>query len=456
MKPQNHLISLLSLFGFCNAALAQQAGTLDFTFNPGSGANATVLCAALQTNGQILIGGYFTTFNGANRHYVTRLNPDGTLDSSFDPGVGPNGSVNNLAVQDDGKILIQGSFDSINGLGYSSYARLRPDGSVDTGFIYLLGAVRAVAVQKDGKIIVNGYYPATSSPQTNCIARVTTTGSLDNTFKFAGFTAGDSASAFGFQSDGRIIVGGGFTKINGLALNYLARLNPDGSLDTNFNAGIAGAGATSVFCLAVTPQDQIVVGGNFNSINGYSRSGIARLNADGGVDTTFDPGLGAGSVSGIALQNDGKIVIGGGFTTVNGTNRYGVARLNNDGSLDLSFNALMSGGSVTCTTVQPDGKTIVGCAGGLFNGIQMNGIARLNADNSSTNIFQFLTANRYLGAYLQGVVSNLYRIEWTTNINTSSLWTPLFDLTLQTNPQLIFDPAPIGGPPRFYRAVALP
>ena len=460
MKLSEALVGLVGLFTFCNSALAQQAGSLDMTFNPGSAANATVLCMALQTNGQIVIGGYFTTFNNANRHYIALLNTDGSVDSSFDPGIGPNDAVSALALQPDGKILICGSFSQLNNLPCYNFARLRPDGSVDTGFTNLFGSLRALGLQNDGKILVSGTYPATG-PYTNCVARVNTNGTLDVTFKLARVTGagGDYASAFGLQSDGRIIVGGPFTTIGGISRNGLARLNPDGSVDTNFNAGVAGG----VLCMAITSQDQIIIGGSFSSVNGYSRSGIARLNSDGSVDTAFNPGLGAASeygwlgVEGVALQSDGKVVIGGSFTSLNGTNRVNIARLNTNGSLDLTFNAGMSvAATVSCVASQPDGKTVVGGVAGTFHGIQMNGIARLNGDNSPTNTVQFLTSRQYFGTYLQGTVSNTYRIEWTVNVDAPSLWTPLFNVTLQTNPQFVLDPNPLSGRQRFYRAVELP
>jgi len=464
MKLSKALVGLVGLFTLCSSALAQQAGSLDMTFNPGSAANATVLCMALQTNGQIVIGGYFTTFNDANRHYIALLNTDGSVDSSFDPGIGPNDAVSALALQPDRKILICGSFSGLNSLPCFGFARLRADGSVDTGFTNLFGSLRALGLQNDGKVLVSGTYPATG-PYTNCIARVNMNGTLDVTLNLACVTGanGDYASAFGMQSDGQIIVGGPFTTISGTSRNYLARLNSDGSVDTNFNAGITGSGAISVFCIAITPQDQIIIGGNFSSVNGYSRSGVARLNSDGSVDTTFNPGLGASAgygwlgVESVVVQNDGKVVIGGNFTSLNGTNRVNVARLNTNGSLDLTFNAGMSAAAtVTCVASQPDGKTVVGGVAGTFNGILMNGIARLNGDNSPTNTVQFLTSRQYFGTYLQGTVSNTYRIEWTANVDTPSLWTPLFNVTLQTNPQFVLDPNPLSGGQRFYRAVELP
>ncbi len=437
-----------------------QPGSLDVTFNPGSGPAGTVLCAALQTNGQIVIGGYFTTFNGANRHYIARLNADGSLDSSFDAGIGPNDSVNFLAAQSDGEILISGPFGDLNNLSWYGFARLRTDGSVDTGFANIFAGANALALQNDGKILVSGTLPASPPPtQTNCIARVNTNGTLDVTFNPASVVGalGSYAYAIGLQSDGRIIIGGPFDTINGTPRTFLARLNVNGSLDTGFDAGIASSGSGSVYCLAITPQDQIVIGGSFSSVNGYSRNGIVRLNSDGSVDTTFNPGLAVGGyVKSVAVQSDGKAVIGGSFTSFNATNRVNIARLNTNGSLDLTFNAKMSAGAtVTCVASQPDGKTVVGGVAGTFNGIQMHGIARLNGDTSPTNTLQFLIPSQYFGTYLQGTVSNTYRIEYTSQLNTPSLWTPLFNVTLQTNPQFILDPNPAGGQ-RFYRAVTLP
>jgi len=438
-----------------------QPGSLDLTFNPGSGANATVLCMALQTNGQMVIGGYFTTFNGANRHGIVRLNADGSVDSSFDPGTFVSGGnpVNSLALQQDGKIFIcnNGSF---------GFARLRADGSVDTSFtnLFVGGSVSAVDLQNDGKILVDGGFPNQQvATYTNTIARLNTNGTLDVTFNlinlwdsYSGLAG--SADVFGLQSDGRIIVGGIFDTVNGTSCNALARLNTDGSMDTTFNPGINVGGA--VTCLVVTPQDKIVIGGSFTSINGYSRNEIARLNSDGSVDTTFDPGLGAfggyGSlyVKSIGIQSDGKVIIGGNFTGFNGTNRVNIARLNTDGSLDLTFNAVMSAGAtVTCMESQLDGKTIVGGVAGTFNGVPMNGIARLNSDTSST-ILNLLSPQIYFGMNLSGVVSNTYRIEYTSQLNTPSLWTPLFNVTLQTNSQFILDPTPVSGQ-RYYRAILL-
>jgi uncharacterized delta-60 repeat protein len=429
-----------------------QPGSLDITFNPGSGeTQPSTYSIAIQANGQIVIGGYFTSFNGANYLYIARLNTDGSLDSSFGPAL-PSGAVQSLALQPDGKILVGGRFSSFNGTPRNGIARLRFDGSLDTSFTGggPGGAVLALGLQTDGKVVVGG--------EGFGIARLNTNGTPDVAFNIGTGLASGYVGAIGLQSDSKIIVGGNFTSINGVSRNYLVRLNTNGSVDAEFDANVAlGSVYSKVVCLAVLPQDKIVIGGIFSSINGYSRNGIARLNADGSVDTAFNPGLGPdGPVVGIAVQDDGKVVIGGGFGHVNGTNRVNVARLNTDGSLDLAFNpGAGANNNVDSVAMQSDGKTLIGGEFMRFNGTNINGIARLNGDTFPTTNLQFMASHLYFGMNLSGVVSNVYRIEYTSNFDTPSLWTPLFNVTLQTNPQFILDPNPALGQ-RFYRAVRMP
>ena len=451
---------MLAYFTVLVCLTRAQPGSLDITFNPGSGESPpSTFCLALQTNGQILLGGNFTSFNGANRTRIARLNADGSLDTAFDPGEGPNGGVNALAVQPDGKVLIAGSFYLLNGVPWNHVARLRADASVDVSFDVSStngpnGYVGAVAWQPDGKVLIGGQFSGVSGAPCGAVARLNTNGTLDATFNLGTGLGGQNAQAFalGLLSTGKILVGGVFSTINGISRNCLALLNPDGSVDTTFDAGLASPLA-GVSALAILPHDKIIIVGSFSSVNGYSRN-PARLNADGSVDTTFDPGLWGGKeIESIAVRGDGRVVIGGGFTQVNGISRLGVAQLNSDGTLDLTFNPGTGAVDVLCVAVQSDGKTLVGGGFAQFNGTNISGIARLSGDNSPTNL-QFMAANLYFGAYLYGTVSNTYRVEWASSPNTPSLWTPLLDVTLQTDPQFIFDTNLPAGQ-RFYRAVQI-
>src|SRR5439155_21620324 len=115
-----------------------------------------------------------------------------------------------------------------------------------------------------------------------------------------------------------------------------------------------------VNAIAVQPDGKVVIGGGFSTVKGGLRTSIARLNADGSLDNSFDPGSGAnGGVNAVALQPDGRLIIAGGFTTVNGIARKFVARLNADGSVDSSFDPGAVSAGVSSMALQPDGKQLV-------------------------------------------------------------------------------------------------
>ena len=117
--------------GLLGGAWKELAGGLaDNTFNAGSsGANAPIVTVGIQSDQKILIGGEFTTYNGASANYLARLNTDGTLDTSFaaNIGSGPDFWVNSIKIQSDGKILVGGFFYAFNGSTLIGLARLNSD-----------------------------------------------------------------------------------------------------------------------------------------------------------------------------------------------------------------------------------------------------------------------------------------------------------------------------------------
>lgn len=113
---------LLSITGSRTAHATVVA--VDPTFNPGSGANDRVLALALQPDGNVLLGGIFSIVGGTARNGIARLNANGSLDTSFDPGTGANGAVHALTLQSDGKVLLGGTFTSVSGTLRSGIARL--------------------------------------------------------------------------------------------------------------------------------------------------------------------------------------------------------------------------------------------------------------------------------------------------------------------------------------------
>lgn len=254
-----------------------------------------------------------------------RLNADGSVDAAFgNPGMGPSGYVqaNAFALQPDGKVLAAGGFVELRGQQRKGLGRLNADGSLDSTFDPgANGSVVSLAVQPDGKIVVGGIFTALAGRACTRLGRLNTDGTLDS-----GFTGGanGSVATLAVQADGKILVGGGFTAIAGKTRNRIARLNADGSLDTAFDPGANDF----VRSLAVQTDGKILVGGWFTLLGGQPRNHIARVNADGSLDLTFNPES-DGAVLALTLQADGKILAGGEFTRIGGQPRNYIARLNN-------------------------------------------------------------------------------------------------------------------------------
>jgi uncharacterized delta-60 repeat protein len=129
-----------------------------------------VTSLAVQGDGKIVIGGSFTTVNGVARKNLARLNADSSLDTSFDPGSGPFLIVHSVAVQGDGKVLIGGLFTTVNGISRSRVARLNADGSVDAGFdpgVTIDNRVNVLAPAAGGKVYIGGSFTAIGTASRN-------------------------------------------------------------------------------------------------------------------------------------------------------------------------------------------------------------------------------------------------------------------------------------------------
>jgi uncharacterized delta-60 repeat protein len=307
-------------------------GANDGSMYQGNGFTNLVKSTAQQNDGKLIIGGDFTFYNNIHVHRLCRLNTDGTLDVSFNVGTGFNDVVNKVLVLSDGKILVGGRFTTYNGTTVNRLVRLNSDGSIDASFVIGSGfdsEVNTIALQMDGKILFGGMFTNYKGVPVNYIIRLNTDGVRDASFVTG--NNGSSVHAIAVQSDGRILVGGNVT-------NKIIRLNTDGTLDSSFNPGTGFDQIVQVITLQT--DGKILVGGNFfSTFNGLGANRIIRLNTDGTKDTSFNYGTGFNSfVRAITVQSDGKILVGGSFTTYSGTSDFGLIRLNNDGSKDTSFN----------------------------------------------------------------------------------------------------------------------
>jgi uncharacterized delta-60 repeat protein len=179
--------------------------------------------------------------------------------------------------------------------------------------------------------------------------------------------------ALAVQPDGQILVGGDFAVLGGQPRTSIGRLHPDGSLDEFFAPEALGR----IYALAVQPDGSIIVAGALVALGGEPRMYIGRLAADGGLDASFDP-MPDGQVNALALQPDGKIVLGGAFTSIAGQPCARICRLHPDGAPDESWVG-STDADVLALALQPDGAILLGGAFGTVNGEARSHIARVNA-----------------------------------------------------------------------------
>jgi len=178
---------------------------------------------AVQADGKILLGGCFASLGNQKRKNFGRLNSDGSVDMDFEANA--NDYVRVICLQNDGKILVGGTFTKLQGQKCKHICRLNPDGKPDHSFYGEISElVHAISVQNDGKILV----------QTQLgLMRLHSNGVADESFKQPKFKGGH-LNAFSTQQDGKIVIGGTFTKVNDLKCERIARLNYDGMVDTSF------------------------------------------------------------------------------------------------------------------------------------------------------------------------------------------------------------------------------
>lgn len=307
------------------------AGTLDPSFADGGGAgggvtNTVVYDIVRQPDGKYIVAGNFTTMNGISRNRVARLHTDGTLDTSFNPGTGANGIVSAALLQPDGKIILGGEFTSFNGTAREYLVRLNSDGTLDTGFVgpnfadSSGWAVRSLALQPNGNLLVGGVFYFTGANFKASICRVTTSGGLDAAFD--GVVQGASNGGFinvvekiSVQGDGKILIAGDFTLYNAAARGGLARLSSTGAIDGAFAPTSNG----ECHALLLQPDGKVLVGGTFTTFNGSSANRLARVSSAGTLDSAFVAAGGTtGDIANFALQPDGKVIFCGDFGTFQG------------------------------------------------------------------------------------------------------------------------------------------
>jgi len=356
-------------------------------FDIGTGFNDAVSSIALQSDGKILVGGFFSSYNGESQSRITRLNTDGTRDTGFAIGTGFFGigsTVNAIVVQPDGKILVGGSFTRYQGATTRRYiTRLEANGSSATSLGTGTNAsVLSIALQSDGKILLGGDFIAYSDEILTgpYFTRLNANGTRDTGFNTGSGPNVNSIYTIIVQPDGKILVGGMFNQFNGVTAPAIIRLNADGTRDTEFTL-LSSAFPNNIRAMALQPDGKILLVGEFVDFNGVTQNRITRFNSDGTRDTGFTSGTGfERTVYTITLQSDGKILVGGNFRSYNGVTQNRITRLNTDGTRDTGFTTGTGfSGDVNAIVVLPNGNILVGGSFSSYNGTSRSNIARLTS-----------------------------------------------------------------------------
>ncbi|MCP5516166.1 MAG: VCBS repeat-containing protein [Verrucomicrobiales bacterium] len=336
--------------------------------------------------GGILISGSFEAYGGQTRSSVARLLANGALDPAFDPGEGFDGDVYALALLPDGDLIAGGDFLSCDGFPCGSLARLHPDGSVDTTFAAdIAGYVNTVVVDAAERILVGGSWETINgNSRVQGLARLTATGGLDPTFA-SQIPAGLEPYALAVQPDGRILVGGADEVQDATSRSGLVRLLPDGAADRSFfPITVLVHDDLRVNTLVIADSGSILVGGAFELPGETTRETLVHLDATGRLDPSFRPAFASETgwleVTSMVRDAEGNLTVAGAFQTVNGLPRHGLVRLNPNGGVLPGFDpgdGIDDPGIIWTQAIQPDGGLLIGGYFSGFAGIPRQSLARL-------------------------------------------------------------------------------
>ena len=384
-----------------NQLVTGAPGSVDPTLLTGSGFSGAVNSLSLQPDGKILAGGLFSYVNQLPFSKLARLNGDGSVDTGFlSQMAGADGPVQMVlglapaAGQTDGPILVVGSFTNMDAIPRNNIARLNLDGSLDETFnpgsgadntIYAVVETLLAPTTNNGApvpaYIIGGAFANYNNVPRSGVARLTSAGQVDLNFNPGnGVTSANGAvHALAVDANGNVIVGGDFTSFNNGSYRHLVRLTPNGSVDPAFSPDTGSAAADSVHAILIQPNGQILIGGVFTTVNGVNMNHIARLNPDGSLDASFNAGVGANdTVEALALDSQGRILLGGEFTRASGVTRNSITRLNPDGTVDPNINfGLGANGPVYSLSIQANDEINVAGSFAIFGTNSQNNFTRL-------------------------------------------------------------------------------
>jgi len=349
--------------------------------------NNTVLSITRATDGSgdVYVGGDFTTYDGAQAIRIVRLNNNGTIDPGFATALGFTGSVRSIVLSGNqgANLYVGGDFTAYNGIQKNRIVRINANGVFDPAFSIGTGfdsTVQMIALAEDGSgnLYVGGAFTDYNGVNVNGLVRLKPDGSVDPTFLIG--TGFDNTVFFIVPlANGDLYVGGTFTTYKGLPANRLVRLHSDGTIDPTFVTGTGFDNTVLTLLLADDGSGDLYVGGAFTNYNGNAVNDLVRLNSNGVKDLSFTTGSGFNNtVFHVVPVGDGSgdLYVGGAFTSYNTLQANEMIRLNQNGTMDSSFST-GSGFDNTVFRIAPagDGSNDV-YAGGQFTQYQSTPIGR--------------------------------------------------------------------------------
>ena len=370
--------------GQARAGVAQllPSGALDAAFVPATPSGYTARGLTVQPDGNLLL----LALNRSGALALSRLLPTGAVDATFQPGTGFNRLASSFrvqaspVVQPDGKILVATATGTFNGTLVGGLVRLLPGGSLDPSFDNM-GAVRprdrtelvgALALLPTGQVLAGGVSLRAGVPGSppQPLVLLSATGVADPTFAPRLLRPG-AVRDVARQPDGKLIIGGEFTELNGQPAAYLARLSTTGTLDASFGAGTDGP----VRSVALQPDGKVLVAGAFDYLAGSPRVVLGRVLPTGAIDVGFAPTSSPlsvaiqGAYARAWLQPDGDVLLGGQFNLRGATaTTQAFARvLGTTGQRDNTFVPADSLNAPTDVLTQVGGRIVV-AGSATFNG----------------------------------------------------------------------------------------
>lgn len=411
-----------------NIVTLDSEGRYNNSLNYLVGSDDPIYSAFAQQNGKILIGGIFKNYNNVPKSCFTRLNSDGSLDTGFQSGPISGSSnfsnVNSFLVRPDDKIIVGGFFSRYNGTACNNIIQLNTNGTLDSSFSFSNDYVRGVtslAFDSIFNVVVGGEIFHQSAFTYRGVGKLLSNGLTDRSFAPNRF-GDNSVASIDIQPDGKILASGSFTSYSNFRRNRIVRLNRNGSVDGSFNPNFgANTWINKVIHLA---NGKVLIAGDFTTYNRLRKVRLARLNSDASLDTTFNLGTGPNrNVLSMLVLPSEKILICGSFDTVNGVPRNNIARLNSDGTLDHSFNpGLGANDVIRSMALQPDGRIIIAGAFTNYNNLSVSGIARIHGDDCLAPSLINVTGSKFLCSSTTTLTSSIAQGNlWNTGDTSRSI-----------------------------------